>query len=122
MNRVRLLALLVVIAGASSAWWGRLRADDESATAPSQSQIVELLKRVEKLEHRVEVLERGVIPAITDNRVETTSSEKGRGASASTERQPPEVGIIYRLKRFTPEKPQEPPRTAFQSGGVTITR
>lgn len=131
MNRTRSLWMLAVLLGISCVWWTGLRADDVAVIAPPSDQTVELLARIEKLELRVQTLEKrtqaihqvAVAPVVADEWV----SPAPLGTPVPSPSQP-QFGIVYQLKRFIPDPPTEKDsgraRQEFNSifGGMGIHR
>lgn len=122
VNRNLSWTFFAVITAASLAWWSGLQANDGNETTSQSKEITELLVRIKKLEHRVEVLEQGTQPIALRSHVEPSLSEDGPRAPAPSQAEPPQVGIIYRLKKFTPDKPESAPKAALRTGDVIITR
>lgn len=128
MSRTRSLWMLAVVAGASCIWWTGLRADDEAAVAPPSSLIAELLARIEKLERRVETLEKKPIAAVVQQtHVVATADEWVSSAPPVSQPTQPQFGIVYSLKRIVPETPVQKPemrdgKPVYRFGGVEFNR
>lgn len=129
MNRTRSLWMLSAVVGTSCVWWVGLRADEGSVTTPPSNRVVELLARIEKLERRVETLESRPQAVQQSTHTQAVVDEWLSPLPPSPSPSQPQFGIVYQLKRFTPEpsnaNPPAPAGTAQKpptAGGVEIRR
>ena len=123
----RTVLTLVIVAGGILALMTVSQADENPKPSSSPDRIAQLLARIEQLERRVQALE-GRPQAIQ----QSTHVQVGTDAWVSpippvSQPSQPQFGIVYQLKRFTPDPPtanQSAPAgpKSVTSGGVEIRR
>lgn len=123
----RSVMTLVAVTGGTLALMAVSQADEDSKADSSPDRIAQLLSRIEQLERRVQILEGKSQAVQQSTHTQTAADEWVSPVLPSPQPNQPQFGIVYQLKRFTPDLPNTNQPTPegkkyFMSGGVEIRR
>lgn len=96
---------LVVVTGGTLMLMALSKADEASKPGSSPDRIAQLLLRIEQLERRVQTLEGRPHAIQQSTHAQIDTDEWVSPAPPASQPNQPQFGIVYQLKRFTPDLP-----------------